>query len=55
MNPTLTLRLAKFLSKRVANGTEIIKQFPQYRAEYIEETSEYSKVLYQLLKEMTLP
>lgn len=43
------------LAKRIKLGRELIAEFPENRAEYIEETLEYSKILYQLIKESALP
>ena len=43
------------LMKKIKLGKEMMTQFPENRAEYLEETLTYSKALYLLLKESVLP
>lgn len=42
------------LMKKIKLGKELMKEFPENRAEYLEETLNYSKILYQLVKESVL-
>jgi hypothetical protein len=52
---TATLKVARYISRKIKNGAELMKEYPEYRDEYLEETLEYSKILYQIMKEVTLP
>jgi hypothetical protein len=43
------------LLKRIKTGKELMAEFPANRAEYLDETLHYSKLLYELMKESVLP
>jgi hypothetical protein len=43
------------LMKRINVGKELMEEFPANRAEYLDETLHYSKLLFDLLKESALP
>lgn len=43
------------LMRKIEVGKEMMAQFPANRAEYLDETLHYSKLLYDLLKESVLP
>lgn len=52
--------LSKFLQidsllRKINTGKEMMAMFPQNRAEYLDETLHYSRILYDLLKESVLP
>jgi hypothetical protein len=46
--------LIKELTKKIATSRELMKEFPQYREEYLEDTLTMSKIVYQLMKEALL-
>lgn len=50
-----SIKTITYLSRKIKNGAELMKEYPQYRDEYLEETIEYSKILYGLLKEVINP
>lgn len=45
----------RYLARKIKNTHELIKDYPQYKDAYIEEASEYSKILYHIIKEVIVP
>lgn len=43
------------LMKKIKLGKELMAEFPDNRAEYLDETLRYSKILYDIMKESMLP
>lgn len=43
------------LIRKINTGKELMAQFPQNRAEYLDETLHYSQLLYEMLKETMIP
>jgi hypothetical protein len=45
----------RFLARKIKNAHELIKEYPQYKDEYLDEATEYSKILYHIIKEVISP
>lgn len=53
MNPAF--KIVGVLCRKIKNGSDLMKEFPQYREEYLDETLHYSTILYDILKESVMP